>query len=147
MDTQKTQQHIEKILTLLGVSAQVNPTEHAGQHIFELHTEEGNILVGRGGEVVQALNYILKKIAEKEGTSTEFSVDVNGFRLHKIEELEQHAKLLAERARSLKYDVEMPPMSAYDRLIVHTVLQNEKDVKTESQGEGRDRRLIIKYVG
>lgn len=147
MDTQKTQQHTEKILALLGVSARITPTEHAGQHILEVETDEGNVLVGRGGEVVQALNYILKKIAEKEGSSTEFSVDVNGFRLHKIEELEQHAKLLAERARSLKYDVEMPPMTAYERLIVHTILQNEKDVKTESQGEGHDRRLVIKYVG
>lgn len=142
-----TQHHIEKILSLLGIDGQVSLQEHTGQHIFEVSTEEGSVLVGRGGEVVQALNYILKKIAEKEGAETNFSLDVNGFRLKKIEELEQHAKLLAERARSLKYDVEMPPMSGYERLIVHTVLQNEKDVKTESHGQGHDRRLVIKYVG
>lgn len=142
-----TQQHLEKILSLLGISAEVSRNEHAGQHILEVTTQEGSVLVGRGGETVQALNHILKKIAEKEGADTGFSVDVNGFRLKKITELEQHAKLLADRARSLKYDVEMPPMSAYDRLIVHTALQNEKDVTTESQGQGHERRLVIKYVG
>lgn len=142
-----TQEHLKKILSLLGVSAEVSVAEHAGQHILQVETAQGNVLVGRGGETVQALNHILKKIAEKEGAETSFSVDVNGFRLKKIAELEQHAKLLAERARSLKYDVEMPPMSAYERLIVHTVLQNEKDVSTESQGQGHDRRLVIKYTG
>lgn len=143
-----TQQHLERILSLLGISAQVSATEHAGQHMIEITTEtDASMLVGRGGETIQAINYLLKKMAEQQGVSTAFSVDVNGFRLKKITELENHAKLLAERARSLKYDVEMPPMSAYDRLVVHTALQGEPDVKTESQGEGSNRRLIIKYVG
>ena len=53
--------------------------------------------------------------------------------------------MMAERARSLQYDVELTPMSAYERLIVHTTLQNEPHVKTESQGEGYGRRIVIKY--
>jgi spoIIIJ-associated protein len=53
--------------------------------------------------------------------------------------------MMAERARSLQYDVELSPMSAYERLIVHTTLQDAPNVKTESQGEGRNRRVVIKY--
>jgi spoIIIJ-associated protein len=53
---------------------------------------------------------------------------------------------MAERARSFQYDVELSPMSAYERLIVHTTLQNAPNVKTESLGEGRNRRVVIKYA-
>jgi spoIIIJ-associated protein len=56
------------------------------------------------------------------------------------------AVMMAERARSFRYDVELSPMSAYERLIVHSALSSEPHVKTESQGEGRGRRVVIKYV-
>ena len=54
--------------------------------------------------------------------------------------------MMAERARSFQYDVELSPMSAYERLIVHTTLQGAPQVKTESQGEGRNRRVVIRYT-
>jgi spoIIIJ-associated protein len=54
--------------------------------------------------------------------------------------------MMAERARSFQYDVELTPMNAYERLIVHTVLSDSPNVKTESSGEGRNRRVVIKYA-
>jgi len=74
-----------------------------------------------------------------------FLVDVDDYRTRQIKDLETKAKMMAERARSLQYDVELTPMSAYERLIVHTALADEPNVKTESQGEGRSRRVVIKY--
>jgi spoIIIJ-associated protein len=74
-----------------------------------------------------------------------FLIDVNGYRTQKIKDLQNKALMMAERARSLQYDVELSPMSAYERLIVHTTLQDAPNVKTESQGEGRNRRVVIKY--
>lgn len=74
-----------------------------------------------------------------------FLVDVNGYRTQKIKDLQSKALMMAERARSLQYDVELSPMSAYERLIVHTTLQDAPNIKTESQGEGRNRRVVIKY--
>ena len=62
-----------------------------------------------------------------------------------MRDLQTKAKMMAERARSFQYDVELSPMTAYERLIIHTTLQNEPHVKTESQGEGRNRRVVIKY--
>ena len=53
---------------------------------------------------------------------------------------------MAERARELKYDVEMEPMSSYERLIIHSVLQGSANIKTESQGDGRSRRVVVRYV-
>jgi len=142
-----TQERLTHILKLLGSEATVQTEKVLGQTSFQIETTDGALLVGRGGEVVQSLNYLLKKMAELHGEEVDFFVDINGFKKKQIDELEQHAKILAERARSLKYDVEMPPMSAYERLVVHTALQSEPHIKTESIGEGHERRLVIKYVG
>lgn len=146
MTIEKTKNRLEELLRLLAIEAKVSLGEVLGETALQVDTADEGILVGRGGEGVQALNYLLKKMAEKDSEDTKFFVDVNGYRKKQIVELEQHARLLAERARSLKYDVEMPPMSAYERLVVHTMLQNEPHVKTESKGEGHERRLVIKYV-
>ena len=73
-----------------------------------------------------------------------FLVDIDEYRTKHIKELQSKAKMMAERARSFQYDVELSPMTAYERLIVHTALQNEPNVRTESQGEGEARQLVIK---
>ena len=54
--------------------------------------------------------------------------------------------MMAERARAFQYDVELTPMSAYERLIIHMTLADAPNVKTESLGEGRNRRVVIKYA-
>jgi spoIIIJ-associated protein len=73
-------------------------------------------------------------------------IDIDGYRAGLIRELVERSQAMAERAVSFKYDVEMHPMSAYERLIVHTALADTPHVKTESTGEGRDRRVVIRYV-
>jgi len=74
-----------------------------------------------------------------------FLVDINDYRTKQIKDLQTKALMMAERARSFQYDVELSPMSSYERLIIHTTLQDAPNVKTESQGEGRSRRVVIKY--
>lgn len=118
--------------------------EIGGQTVFQIHTPESKKLIGMHGETIRALNHIVKKAAATE-EEDRFIVDVNNYRSKKIEELKQTAKLLAERARSLKYNVEMTPMSSYERMIVHSALTDEPNITTESYGEGRDRRVVIKY--
>jgi hypothetical protein len=56
------------------------------------------------------------------------------------------AHMMAERAKFFKTNIEMDPMSAYERRIIHSFLQNVPEVTTESKGEGADRRVVIKYV-
>jgi len=79
------------------------------------------------------------------GAERMFLVDIDEYRIRHIRDLQTKAKMMAERARSFQYDVELSPMTAYERLIIHTALQNEPHIKTESQGEGRSRRVVIKY--
>lgn len=139
---------VTDFLEKLGVTYDsVEMVERAGQRIYQIHTPEASSLIGGRGEVIRALNYLVKKMSTFEEDAPHFTIDVNGHQSKRIDELTQTAQLLADRARTLKYSVEMNPMSSYERMIVHAALSEEPGVATESHGEGRDRRVVIRYTG
>jgi spoIIIJ-associated protein len=149
---------LKELLAAIGLSySKIDVVEIAGQKVYSIEAgEAGRALIGSHGDTVHAIDHLVKKILEKhmphkpleEGELREplFLIDVNGYRSQKIKDLQTKALMMAERARSFQYDVELSPMSAYERLIVHTTLQEAPHVKTESQGEGRNRRVVIRYV-
>jgi spoIIIJ-associated protein len=109
----------------------------------------GALLIGARGEHLMAINHLLTKIVAKasgDKPAKRFFVDVNDYQEKLIEELKLKAKIMSERARSFKADIELPPMSAYERMLVHTYLDSASDLKTESVGEGKGRRVVIRYV-
>ncbi|HEY4527042.1 MAG TPA: R3H domain-containing nucleic acid-binding protein [Candidatus Paceibacterota bacterium] len=154
-------ERIETVITeLLGAmgygEAEVETVELGGQTVFSIkNVADPRELIGQHGDTIHSIDTLVKKIVEKRmpppegGGSVErgpmFLVDVDEYRIRHIKDLQTKAKMMAERARSFQYDVELSPMTAYERLIVHTALQEEPHVKTESQGEGRNRRVVIKY--
>ncbi len=148
-----------EILTALGVSFDdITLDDIAGQTIISIRLSDARPLIGNHGDTIHALDYLVKKIIEKQlppvsetreqvdSNDSHFIVDVNEYRAKQIKDIQTKALMMAERARSFQYDVELSPMSAYERLIVHTTLQGAPHVKTESQGEGRGRRVVIKYA-
>ena len=150
--TETTETIVRELLGALSVSFKnVTHTEVAGQTIFSIETDDARPLIGAHGDTIHALDMLVKKIVEKRvpvapgETLPMFLVDVNDYRTKQIQDLQTKALMLAERARSFQYDVELTPMSAYERLIIHTTLQGAPNVKTESSGEGRNRRVVIKY--
>lgn len=143
---------LKELLDALGTPYKgVAQTVVAGQVIFAIETDDARALIGPHGDTIHAIDMLVKKIIEKRSPAVEgasmpmFLVDVNEYRTKQIKDLEARAIMMAERARSFQYDVELTPMSAYERLIIHTALQDSPNVKTESQGEGRNRRVVIKY--
>jgi spoIIIJ-associated protein len=99
---------------------------------------------------VNVLNLVKKLVGtyaeSKKIPEPRFFIDVNDYRSALSRTISTKASVLAERARSFKSSVEMEPMSAYDRLIVHEFLQGAPNIKTESVGEGRNRRVVIKFI-
>lgn len=156
---QQAEAIIKELLDALGASySGVERKEVAGQEIFSIQTDEARALIGNHGDTVHALDLLIKKIYEQRNPPLEsaegseqrphgplFMVDVNDYRAKQIQDLQTKALMMAERARSFQYDVELSPMSSYERLIVHSALADAPHVKTESQGEGRNRRVVIKY--
>lgn len=144
---------IEEMLNFAGFEYEsVKVVELAGQIIYSIETKDPRMLIGNHGDTVHAIDFLVKRIVEKypnltkESDPTLFLVDVNNYRSKQIKELETKALVMAERARSFQYDVELSPMSSYERLIIHTVLANSPSIKTESLGEGKSRRVVIKYT-
>jgi len=148
----KVEAILRELLGALGVPyRQISRIEIAGQTVFSIESDDARMLIGPHGDAIHAIDFLVKKILEKRMPPAEgergpmFLVDVNDYRTKQIRELQTKAKMLAERARSFQYDVELSPMTAYERLIVHATLAEEPNVKTESQGEGKSRRVVIKY--
>ena len=143
---------LRSLLETTGVPyTDVTQSEVAGQTVLSVTTPDAKALIGTHGDTVHALDYLVKRIMEhKRGSEAaeevHFLVDVNDYRAQHIRDLQARALMMAERARSFQYDVELSPMSAYERLIVHTTLQDAPNIKTESQGEGRSRRVVIRYT-
>ena len=119
--------------------------------IFLIKTTDSGVLIGNSGESLRALNHIIKKIFEKRFSQydaknkIQFSLDINGYYESKIETLKNQTRILAERARMFKSDIKMSPMNAYERMIIHAAFANYPEINTKSEGEGKMRRIILKY--
>lgn len=137
---------VEEILKTLGVEADIEERSFGEQQVLALSVSDGQLLIGNQGDRLRALNTLVRMIAEKRGVNERFTLDVNNYQHDAVVKLQSTAKMLAERARSLKYDVELNPMRPFERMIVHAALSGEPQIKTESIGEGRDRRIVIKYI-
>ncbi|HEY4512701.1 MAG TPA: R3H domain-containing nucleic acid-binding protein [Candidatus Paceibacterota bacterium] len=118
-------------------------------NVCKVSIESGDeyALVGRDNEKFEAFSHLLKRILAKNlGEETRVIIDVNNMRAKSDEALKTKASIIADRARAFKKDFEMDPMTSYERMIIHSFLEGAPNVKTESVGEGRSRRLIIKYI-
>lgn len=126
----------------------VTQEEIVGQSVYRIDTTASKQLIGMRGETLRALEYLVRKMAETAGHKDKrFILDIDGYRTAKITDIQQKALMMAERAKSFEYDVELTPMSAYERLIVHAALGDTPGITTESKGDGKERRVVIKYIG
>ncbi|MEK7134921.1 MAG: R3H domain-containing nucleic acid-binding protein [Patescibacteria group bacterium] len=109
--------------------------------------KEASLYIGEGGRNISAFEAVLRLILRKQlGEVPLLRLDINNYRSLKGEALKELAKKAARRARFYKQPVVLEAMSAYDRRIIHTELAAHPDIKTESTGEGSNRRVVVKYL-
>ena len=157
MDSSAITRTIEEVLRHLRVTVEsIEVSDVDGRQCFSIRTPDSHALIGTKGANLSALNHLIKKIvsaknasgksaAEDEHEKT-FFVDVNGYQEMALTNVKTVAKIMGDRARSFKTNVELEPMSSYERMVIHAFFQEAKDLKTESIGEGDKRRVVIKYV-
>ncbi|HVV38786.1 MAG TPA: R3H domain-containing nucleic acid-binding protein [Candidatus Paceibacterota bacterium] len=147
MDATLLQKFVQTTLSLLGIEAESVSVSTGHRTVVAIKTKESKELIGPGGDHLRALNTIARRLIEtKYGEdAANFLIDVNDFYESKMEGVRAQAKMLAQRARLFKHDVEMTPMSAYERLVVHELFSDDPEIKTESQGEGKFRHIVLKY--
>ncbi|OHA09158.1 MAG: hypothetical protein A3B37_01290 [Candidatus Sungbacteria bacterium RIFCSPLOWO2_01_FULL_59_16] len=109
-------------------------------------TDEARLLIGARAQNLLALEYLVKRLIERRGPegAERFFLDVNGYRLHHLEELKAEVKQMARKVRLYRTELALKPMSPFERRIVHIALAEYPDIMTESTGEGASRRVVIK---
>ena len=128
--------------------------EKPGSVWVSVEVSEPHLFTGREGEGLSALNHLVRRIMETKNyakmtaeESPGVLIDINGFQKKHIENIRAIAHMMSERARYFKSNIEVDPMTAFERRIVHEFLSDADDLLTVSIGAGRSRRVVIKYVG
>lgn len=148
MQEKEIQTMMEEFLGRLGVSfEEVEWVPFPAHALLNIKTNESALLIGPHGDTLQSLSIVFKRMLEQRFKEAEKDisclVDVNGYRRTRLEEIQQGAKMLAERVRSLHSRAELSPMNAYERMIVHATFTEDPDVTTISEGEGKERHVVL----
>lgn len=115
-----------------------------GAIAFDIEGEDAGLLIGRRGETLQALQFIVSMIVSRQlGRRCHINIDVEGYRARRIDRLRSLARRTASNVDESGQSLPLEPMSSFERRIVHMALADHTGVVTESDGEGAERRVVI----
>jgi spoIIIJ-associated protein len=110
-----------------------------------LKSQEPQILIGENGQTLSEIQHLIKIILKKKIKELFFiDIDISDYKKKKREYLKEMAKNIADEVSLSKMEKSLPPMSAYERRVVHMALSERKDIITESIGSDPDRKIIVK---
>ena len=127
-----------------GYAAEVREVEGGLQ--ADIYGGDSGKLIGRGGRTLAALEYLTSAVVNRDEAEphVRVSVDVGGYKVRRDERLRGVALKAAARARKTGFAVELEPMSAAERRVIHMTLADDPAVESESSGEGKNRRVVVK---
>jgi spoIIIJ-associated protein len=135
---------LRELLAKMGIDADVTYGEQSREDGLEVSGNELGALIGRGGENLVALQQIVSAITSKKvARSVHVAVDIEGYRRRREDQLREMARRVAARVKATGSAVTLEPMLAYERRIVHLVVQESGGVRTESVGIEPNRRVVI----
>jgi spoIIIJ-associated protein len=136
---------LEEILAALGFPATVEEHKLEDGVLLDVKTEDAGRLIGRQGQTLSDLQYITNRLLfQQDASSPKVTVDVGGYRAQAREALVKKAKDAAEKVRRWGDAVELEPMGAFDRRVVHHALKDDPDVETHSvEVDGTDKKAML----
>jgi spoIIIJ-associated protein len=141
----KTEKLVKKFFADLGIDTKFDLSEDKEIIMITLETEDTGIVIGYHGETLEALQLVLSLILAKErGEFKRVSLEVGDYKKNRSEWLERLALDAKERALSENKEIYLSDLKSWERRVVHLLLQDDKEVVSESTGEGKDRVLVIK---
>lgn len=137
---------LQGVLERMGIAADIDVNESEDKIVLEIQTSDPEQVIGRKGQVVDALQHLVSKVVYRERAGEKgkpIIVDAGGYRAKHIERLQQLAARMGEKATSTQRIVELAPMSAHDRRIVHMAIAEMAGLSSRSEGEGDDRHILV----
>lgn len=135
---------IKNVLELMNINCSVDERIKGSEIAFYIKGEDAHKIIGYRGETLDALQHLVTcKINKDEKVFERVVVDADFYRQKREQTLINLAKRLAKQAAASNSSVELEPMNAFERRIIHSALQDSKLASTRSDGEGKDRHIII----
>lgn len=135
---------INELVLKMGLDCEVSVTRKGTEINVKATGKGASAFIGYRGEVLDAIQYLTLWIANKEGVDfVRVTIDAEDYREKRKETLSRLAERLAHKCHKTGRKVELEPMNPFERRVIHTALQNDRFVRTESEGEGRFRHVVI----
>jgi len=136
---------LEQLLTSLGFSVTVEEHHMEEGVLLDVKTEDSGRLIGRQGQTLSDLQYITNRLLfQQDPSAPKIMVDVSGYRAQARDALVKKAKEAAEKVRRWGDVVELEPLSAFDRRIIHQALKDDPSIETHSvEVEGTEKKAIL----
>jgi spoIIIJ-associated protein len=140
----KAEEVLKAILRMLDLTGEIEKEAEEGQYRFNIVGGDLGLLIGRRGQTLEALQFVLNLVVNKNSKEkTKIILDVEGYRSRREKSLQDLAKRLADKAKQEKKNVVLEPMMPNERRIIHLALQDDDQVSTYSQGEEPLRKVVI----
>lgn len=125
----------------------VDEQDDAVNIILEVPEEDVGVFIGHRGETLASIQRLVRLVYQEEYADKKVSIDVNNYRQERQTYLEEWAQRVVEEVIADQRDYRFPYLSSYERFIVHSAISNSAQadqIVSESEGEGRDRRLVVR---
>lgn len=137
--------YLKDVIEKMGVqNVSFSAVQKGEATIIRLNGEKMGALIGRRGETMESLSYLASLVANRlEGDYIKLGLDVAGYRDKRESDLTALAQRIGTKVRRTGRSFAMEPMNPYERRIIHSAIGKMEGVRSESKGEGRDRRVVI----
>lgn len=140
--------YLEDLLSFFGLNTRVE--DSLSEEVVELNVPSSGLngfLIGKHGQNLRSLQHLMNLVIRRSGyDDITVVVDIAGYKRQRNERLAQHTRSLAEEVLSSGIEKSLLPMSAAERRVIHQVIGEIEGLMSESQGEGRDRHVIIRKI-
>ncbi|WP_097028229.1 RNA-binding cell elongation regulator Jag/EloR [Clostridium peptidivorans] len=143
--TCEAREFLREVLNSMGIKAEIRIREEQDALKIILAGPEMGLLIGYRGETLDSLQYLVSLVINKdhEEEYKRVILDTENYRQKREETLKRLALKIASKARRTRKVVKLEPMNPYERRVIHSVLQNDPEVKTYSEGEEPYRRVVV----
>ena len=145
MSLQHARETLEMMLGHLGLVFEVEELEPAGRHVLSVRTREANRLIGRDGQGLDDLQYLLNRILNRhDENAPNVIIDVEGYRQKEKQDFLGRVREMADQVRRTGQPVALAPMNSFDRRLVHQAFAEDPEIVTQSEdGSARLKQITL----